>query len=482
MTLSRREFLKNSTLATGALITSNSLFANSQQKKTLKKPNVVFILVDQLRAQDLGYAGNKQVITPHIDRLAEESHCFVCAVSCMPVSTPYRGSLLTGQYATTHGLFVNDVPLDPNAKTMGKIYKEAGYDTAYIGKWHINGNGRSQYIPRERRQGFDYFKALECTHDYNHSYYYDNDNPEKKLWNGYDVFAQTDDAISYMDVHSKRENPFLLVLSWGTPHNPYQTAPDKYQALYDKMEIDFRPNVPDADRSKAEKDIKGYYAHITALDDSVGRLQEHVKKLGIEQDTLFIFTSDHGDMLYSHGVQRKQKPFNESIMVPFLVKYPALLGHKQQKVDIPIGTVDILPTMLSMCSLPIPKTVEGRDLLPVIQGKKKDDINGVLIECITPFGEWERRNGGKEYRGVRTRRYTYTRDLNGPWLLFDNEIDPYQKDNLINRQEVVSLQRELDQLLNNLIARSNDNFMPGDTYIKKWGYITNENGTVPYTQ
>src|SRR5205085_5520374 len=118
----------------------------------------------------------------------------------------------------TTGVFLNDVPLAPNAVTNAKVLRDAGYDTAYIGKWHLNGDGRSRFIPRERRQGFDYWKVLECTHEYNHSAYY-SDGPEKFLWTGYDAIAQTKDAEQYIRDHAKIRKPFFLVLAWGPPHD-----------------------------------------------------------------------------------------------------------------------------------------------------------------------------------------------------------------------------------------------------------------------
>ena len=195
-------------------------------------PNILFVIADQWRAQAFGFAGDPNVQTPHLDALQRESvHC-VNAVSAVPVCCPARASLLTGQRPLTHGVILNDVSLDPSAVTLAKVFAAAGYDTGYIGKWHLNGHGRSAFIPRERRQGFDYWKALECTHDYNHSYYY-ADGPEKLEWPGYDAIAQTRDAQQYLRDHAKAEKPFLLFLSWGPPHNPYQNAPkadrEKYQ-------------------------------------------------------------------------------------------------------------------------------------------------------------------------------------------------------------------------------------------------------------
>ena len=479
--LTRRTFIRHSAIGAGTLLLPAVLKSAEKMQNKTKRPNVIYVFADQWRAQDSGYAGNKQVFTPHIDRLASESLNFKNTVACMPVSTPYRGSLLTGQYPLTHGLFLNDVTLDKDAKTIGTSYLNAGYDTAYIGKWHVHGNGRSNYIPSSHRHGFEYFKALECTHDYNQSKYYDNNDEKVKLWEGYDMMAQTGDAINYIRQHAQKEKPFLLVLSWGPPHNPYETAPQKYKDRYRDMEITLRPNVPEEAKKQAIQDIKGYYAHISAMDDCVGDLQQTIWEAGIEEDTIFVLSSDHGDMLGSQGLQRKQKPYDESVLVPFLLKYPLLFGKQGKVVDTLLNTPDIMPTLLSMSGLPIPRTVEGNDLFPILTGKKKDNIEAALIECISPFGEWERRQGGKEYRGIRTRQYTYVKDLQGPWLLYDNDIDPYQMNNLIENKDYAAIQKKLDAMLVKMLKDRNDKFLTGQEYIAKWGYTVNANGTVEYS-
>ena len=192
-----------------------------------RKPNVVFVFADQWRAQATGYAGDTNVRTPNLDRLAARSVNFENAVSCCPVCSPYRASLLTGQYPLTHGVFLNDVPLRNEAVSLAEVYRNAGYETAYIGKWHLDGNHRSAFIPRERRQGFDFWKVLGCTHAYNNSFYY-GDEDVKLKWEGYDAIAQTREAQQYIRDHAGGP-PFLLVLSWGPPHDPYETAPQKYR-------------------------------------------------------------------------------------------------------------------------------------------------------------------------------------------------------------------------------------------------------------
>ena len=147
-----------------------------------------------------------------------------------------------------------------------------------------------------------------------------------------------------------------------------------------------------------------------------------------------------------------------------------------------INTPDLMPTLLGLCGLPIPSTVEGDDKSPVMKRKAKDTTDAVLIACYHPFGQWSRAQGGKEYRGVRTKRFTYVKDLSGPWLLFDNMKDPYQLNNLVNDKGYQQVKNDLEGKLARLLQKTNDQFLPGQEYIKKWGYVTDKNGTVPYVK
>ena len=458
----------------GLLTVASSLSADTV---SARKPNILFVFADQWRAQATGYDGDPNLRTPSLDRLAAEGIRFTTAVSTCPVCSPYRASLLTGQYPLTHGVFLNDVCLNTNAVSIARLFAGAGYRTAYIGKWHLDGHGRSSFIPRERRQGFEFWRVLECTHDYNRSFYY-GDNETRLMWDGYDAIAQTREAEQYIRREAKN-GPFLLMLSWGPPHTPYGTAPERYRALFDPSKLVLRPNVPDQKAATTRKDLAGYYAHIVALDECLGRLCETLRETGIERETIVVFTSDHGDMLGSHGLERKQKPYDESILVPFVLRWPPL-GEKGKVITTPLGTPDILPTLLGLCGIEIPKTVEGLDFSGHLRGGPAPGDGAALIACYAPFGEWTRARGGREYRGVRTARYTYVRALEGPWLLFDNKTDPYQMKNLCNDPSVADQQRELETILQRKLRETNDDFQPGETYVKKWNYVTDKTGTVPY--
>jgi len=445
-----------------------------------KKPNIIFVFGDQWRGQATGYAGDPNVKTPNIDRLAAQSINFPRAVSGCPVCCPYRASLMTGQYPLTHGVFVNDVPLEPRGPTFGEIFRDAGYDTAYIGKWHIDAHGRSAYIPPERRMGFEYWKVLECTHDYNESYYYANDDPTKRKWEGYDAIAQTRDAMSFLKSPDRKENSFLLVLSWGPPHSPYETAPENYQAMYDAGSLTLPPNVPDDMAEEARGWLAGYYAHCTAMDDCIGDLLDTLDQTGQAENTIFVFTSDHGDLVGSHGQIDKQRPYEECISVPFLLRWPALHGDEDRVLDAPIDAPDILPTLAGLSGLEIPETVEGLNYADYIRGGSNPSDGVALLQCPHPFGNWQRQRGGREYRGIRTERYTYVRDLSGPFMLFDNEEDPWQMNDLIGRLDIEKMTREFDQILDKKLDALGDAFKPGMEYIREWGYEVDETGTVPF--
>ncbi len=454
----------------------------------MKKPNIVFVFGDQWRAQATGYAGNPTVKTPHLDRFATESINLTQAVSGYPVCSPARASLLTGQFPLTHGVFVNDVHLDNSTVSIAQAFKQGGYQTSYIGKWHVDGHGRSNYIPPERRQGFEDWKVLECTHNYNQSAYYSGNSDQKLFWDGYDAIDQTKAAEDYIRQHRNSDQPFLLMISWGGPHAPYQTAPEEYRELYQPENIPLRPNVPVEAAKQAKEDIAGYYAHCTVLDDCMGSLLATIETENIKEDTIVVFTSDHGDMLGSQGLIKKQKPWEESIRIPFLLRYPALFDLEGKQVpDAMIGMQDMMPTLLGLSQLPIPEGVEGIDYSGFLQGSKNPSDSTALLACYHPFGQW--RSGidggpyeftGREFRGIRTNHHTYVRSLQGPWLLYDNLNDPYQLDNLVDLPQHLPLQDDLDQQLQRKLDQRKDQFLSGMEYINTWGYTVDERGTVPY--
>ena len=442
--------------------------AAEPKRPSAKRPNVLFFLTDQWRAQATGYNRDPNAHTPALDRFERQSVNFQYAVSGTPVCCPYRASIMTGQYPLRHGVFINDVELRPTGPTLAEVFAQNGYRAGYIGKWHLHGSPdgkygrRTAFVPPDKRLGFDYWKAFEVSHSYNQSGYYEGNDPELKYWPGYDALAQTADACRFIERQTQSSDPYFLMLSVGPPHDPYDTAPAKYKSMYQSRQIQLRPNVPPQLREKAQSILRGYYSHIAALDDCLDQLLSTLDRTGTASDTIVVFTSDHGDMMLSQGLTTKLYPWDESIRIPFLFRYPARFGNQSRRLKTPLNAPDVMPTLLGACGLPVPASVEGTDFLNAPDGQNA----AALLSLPVPSHE-ARRYGFAEYRGLRTPRYTYVRSIGGPWLLDDNHRDPFQKPNLANMREARTLQSELDRQLTDKLKDVHDEFLPAAEYVRR---------------
>ena len=479
--MKRRDFLKSSAaLGAGAMAwKSISPAKTASAQDATGKPNIVLILPDQWRAKSTGYAGNPNVITPNLDRLAQESLNFTNTIAVAPVCTPYRASLMTGRYPTNTGMFLNDLYLPAEELCLPEIFQQAGYDTAYIGKWHLDGHGRRAFIPPERRQGWEYWKAAECEHNNYNSHYYTGESDEMLFWEGYDAFAQTEDAQQYIRNRDSDDPPFLMMISYGPPHPASPQAPDTYRDMYTEDDIVLQPNVPEEDREEARFYLHDYYAHCTAIDHCVGELMGAIDESGIAENTIFIFTSDHGGMLLSHGDPQhwKQQSWDESARVPFLLRYPAAHGKEAREVETPWNTPDFTATLIGLADIPIPDSIEGEDLSRLIRDGSEIPDRATLYMNVTPFAG---HTDYIPYRALRTRQYTYVRNLDGPWRLFDDVADPYQLNNLVNEAEYAELVEELDAELQRQLDRIGDDFRPAEAYLEEWNYEVDDTGATPY--
>lgn len=465
-----------------------------------KRPNLVYIFADQWRRQAVGFMKEEPVITPNIDKFAEESLIFDNAISCFPLCSPHRASLLTGKYPLSTGMFTNckigcDVRLKEEEICIGDVIKAADYDTAYIGKWHLDlpemnlsdnpisgARDWDAYTePGPKRHGFDYWYSYG-TFDEHLTPHYWRDTPEMINIDQWSVEHETDMAIDYMRNH-ENDKPFTLFLSWNPPHSPYDQVPEKYRKLYEGKELPLRENfslktsvskvgdVFNGDLEKAKENTLNYYAAISGVDENFGRILEELKRLGLEDNTIVVLSSDHGDMMVSHGLTSKNIWYEEAIGVPFIIRWPKKI--KQGRTDLLFASPDIMPTLLGAMGLDIPETVEGRDFSAALTGEEAEEQTSVYI-CSCPGSEGllkefkALRKDPKEYgwRGVRAKRYTYVVNKGNipseerfERYLYDNIKDPFQKDPLIISDiEEDSVAKSLEGELKNWLEKLKDPF------------------------
>ena len=460
-----------------------ALLITTLQLPAQKKPNVIYILTDQWRSTAFGFAGNQQVKTPNIDSFAKQAVVFKNCVSVCPICTPYRAALMTGRYPTSTGMFMNDLYLPEKEECMAEIFKKAGYSTAYYGKWHLDGHGRFNNVEPDRRQGFDYWKASECSHDYNRMLFYENDDPNVKYWNHYSPFAIEEDAEKYLESVSRNKNPFLVFLSFATPHFSTDQAPAIYQEMYRAEKLGLPKNVTIDNFPNLRKELQHYYAHCTATDEAIGRLMKKIKALGLFDSSIIIFTSDHGEMMGSHGVRprEKQVAWDEAVKVPFLIRFPGIGLNEGKQTSTPVTTPDILPTMLALAHIRIPSSIEGNNISAAVKNPTKETMRAVLFMSVYPTAQTQ----FSEYRGIKTNRYTYVKTPKEAIMLFDNVSDPYEMDNLIDNPQYEGLKGKMDRLLKQQLRRiGDDHFRNSRFYLEIFGFhdIAEKGGVIPYSE
>jgi len=431
------------------------------------KPNVVFVIADQLRASSLPIYGEKQIETPNIDRLANEGVVFTNAVSSCPVCTPYRGMLLTGRHPQTTGHVINFMITRHSEIGIGDAFAHAGYHTAWVGKWHLHTGSFPQidgpdYVPEGRdRLGFQHWRGYNFhTNYFNGSVNLDDWRYER--WEDYETKALNRYAMEFMD--SAGDKPFCLFISPHQPHyTPYEFAPQEY---YDRLpnQLTLPANVPEEELERGLKTYRDYLAMTLTLDDMVGELMDYLERTGLADNTLVIFTSDHGTQMGAHGWNPFQKkvPYEESILVPMIARWPRVFdGNKT--CDVLTAPVDIFPSLCTLCGVSIPRTIEGYDLSAAWRGKSNAfEQDAVLTMNFTKAYDYL--VDGEEWRGVRTKEYSYSRWLNGKVELFDLRNDPLQMDNLAGKQEKRGLQEKMEQKLRELMNQRGDTMVPCTSY------------------
>lgn len=412
--------------------------------KRVEKPNVLIFFTDQQRWDTTGVHGNPLELTPNFDRMALRGTHLYYAFTCQPVCGPARAALQTGCYATSVGCYRNGIPLPKDAVTLARCFREAGYDAAYIGKWHL---ASKDPVPQEERGGYGYWLAsnvLEFSSDPYRTIVYDGEG-KPVLLPGYRVNALTDAAIRYIDAHQER--PFFLFLSFLEPH--HQNREDSYPApegYAERYVGRWMPPDLAALGGSVHQHLAGYYGMVRRLDEAFGFLLDALRSLRLLDRTIVLYTSDHGCHFKTRNTEYKRSCHEGSIRVPAALQGPGFDsgGQVRQLVSL----VDIPPALLEAAGIPIPHQMQGHSFLRLTRG----DWEAWPDEVFMQISEWQ------VGRAVRTKRWKYgvIAPHKNPWTdpnsdtyweayLYDLHVDPYELTNLIgyaSHKRVTEIMRE----------------------------------------
>ncbi len=432
------------------------------------RPNLVFVFPDEYRPQAVGVANEDPVITPNLDAFAGESLVFTDAISNRPVCSPYRAMLFSGKYPHANGVLGNvnsstvqyENFLREDERCFSDVLHEAGYAQGYIGKLHLDppneeayytegprGDGRvwdSYTPPGPRRHGFDFWHSYGCCDWHNQPHYWHGDAriDQRLEVHEWSTKHETDVAVDYIENSTgwrDPDKPFSLFVAFNPPHMPFDQVPAEYVERYGDAtheELLTRPNVAADERGdRARRDVKNYFAMVTGVDEHFGRILQALDDQGLKENTIVVFTSDHGEMMGSHGLMGKSVWYEESMKVPLMVRWPGHIGVGTD--DLLIGTADLTSTLLSLIGHKdvIPDAMQGNDYAAGLLCEEIDRPSSALYLETNPG--WP--EGGR--RGVRTHRYTYvverSREGDECEILHDNQEDPYQLANVAEDQSGV---------------------------------------------
>lgn len=429
------------------------------------RPNIIFLMPDQHRYHTVGCLGDEQAHTPNIDRLASDGMILENTFANTPVCCPARSILLTGQYCHRNGMVANDLRLRESSVSFAKVLRAGGYRTGFVGKWHLDGGKRLPGFvpPGERRQGFEYWAANQCSHMHFRNTIF-RDTPDPIVLDKFETDGYADYAIDFLKQAGADRRPFYLTVQWGPPHDPYK-APEEYARRYDPAKLKMRPNWRAADSAPGQQAIAQYYAMVTAVDDAVGRILRSVDELGLRENTIVLYASDHGDMLGSQGQRLKRKPWEESIRVPGILRWPGRVKAGSRN-DTFFTHVDFAPTLLGLAGLAAPKEMQGKNHASAFL-KGKRGAESAFFQIFGPFAGDGTPAG---WRGVRTEEYMYARFPDKPWVLYDLRKDPYQMRNLADDPGARKIQAAMEKKLLHWMEET------GDRWDYNWTAPVEDNG------
>ncbi|GEB53255.1 hypothetical protein SCA03_58060 [Streptomyces cacaoi] len=423
-------------------------------------PDVLVFLTDQQRWDTTGTHGNPHGLTPVLDRLAARGLDVDRSFTCQPVCAPSRAALQTGRYPTDTGVFRNALPLPPGTRTLAHHFGAAGYETGYIGKWHLAGDEHTGPVPEELRGGYDHWLAanlLEFTSDAYQTTLYDRDGAPH-TYDGYRADALGEAALEW--IRRERERPFFLFLSFLEPH--HQNSRDDYPAPHGYRERYADPWTPSdltaLGGGNAPEHLAGYYGMVRRLDEVLGRIVDALDERGTLDETVILFTSDHGCHFKTRNDEYKRSVHDASVRVPTVLHGPGF--HGAGRLPELVSHVDLPPTLLDAAGLPVPARMQGRSLLPLLRGGAEPPWpEEVLIQV----------SESEVGRALRTGRWKYGAVAPGadPWhdasaghytdaYLYDLHADPDELTNLVGEPALADVLDGLRARLADRIAASGE--------------------------
>lgn len=455
--MNRREFLKRT--AAASTIAALPLNTTAAPSRSSRPPNVLYVFSDQHRAQALPGEPLNEAIAPRLERFRRENVSMDACISSYPLCVPHRAILMSGLYSWQTNVLHNENTLEPKVPGLGEVFQRNGYSTGYVGKWHLY-HGENQFVPKgSYRFGFEDWHAWANTNKHYDGITFDQETGERITMPGYQPTRMTDQAIDFIHKQKGEDKPWFLVLSWNPPHPPYDPPPTE-KNLYSATSLMLRPNVrlpipadkiifpyPQLQSLEMLREAEqGYYGAITAIDKEFDRLLNALDESGMANETIVIYTSDHGEMMGSHGHMAKQMPHEESCRVPFFVHLPGKPNQRKAMTTL-FASVDIYPTLCGLAGIPVPYHCSGRDLSSIICGDGHLHTPDMVF-LMNEQGPATRQEGNvPTYRGVRTRTHTYAIQMDGRWCLYDNVKDPYQMRNLVRDQSSQTLIKKLEASL-----------------------------------
>jgi uncharacterized sulfatase len=425
------------------------------------RPNVVVFFTDQQRWDTIGAYGSPMDVTPHLDTAAENGTVIEHAISSQPVCGPARACLQTGQHATTNGVYTNEGTLRDRTHLIANAFNRAGYNTAYVGKWHLS-EVKTEPIPEEQRGGYkDYWRGADVLEFTSHPYegvLYDQDGRHVEF-DGYRVDALTEMAINF--IQRDHEDPFFLTLSHLEPHHQNDmgtyVAPEGY--AYEHRNPWIPPDLQGTPGDWYEE-LPDYYGICERLDENYGRLLSALKNQGVLDETIILFLSDHGSHFGTRNAEYKRSCHESSIRIPMILRGPGF--ESGGRISAPVSLVDVAPTLLEAANIKIPDAMEGDQIQPLIH-----DEDGREQDVLIQISESEI---GRALRTDRWKYSVYAPEADAYEVTFSEEYverylydlaaDPYEQTNLICRDEYRSvasdLRDRLQRRIKNIEGRTPD--------------------------